>query len=57
MTKVAANLRARAVKGEDPDALQKEAYADAGLSGNAPSTKMEKVRRSMLPRTIRRSWI
>jgi parvulin-like peptidyl-prolyl isomerase len=49
MTKVAANLRARAAKGEDPDKLQKEAYVAAGLSGNAPSTKMEKVRRTTLP--------
>ena len=49
MTKLAAGLRARAAKGEDADTLQKEAYAAAGLPGNAPSTKMEKVRRSTLP--------
>ena len=49
MTKVAADLRARAVKGEDPDKLQKEAYAAAGLPGNAPNTKMEKVRGTTLP--------
>jgi len=49
MTKLAAGLRARAAKGEDPDTLQKEAYAAAGLPGNAPSTKMEKVRRTTLP--------
>src|SRR6202158_4546540 len=49
MTKLAAALRARAAKGEDPDKLQKEAYAAAGLPGNAPSTKMEKVRRTTLP--------
>jgi hypothetical protein len=49
MTEVAADLRARAVAGEDPDKLQKAAYAAAGLPGNAPSTKMEKVRRSTLP--------
>jgi len=49
MTKLAADLRARAVKGEDPDKLQKEAYADAGLRGNAPLTKMEKVRAATLP--------
>ena len=48
MKKVAADLRARAVKGEDPDKLQKEAYAAAGLPGNTPSTKMEKVRRATL---------
>jgi bifunctional DNA-binding transcriptional regulator/antitoxin component of YhaV-PrlF toxin-antitoxin module len=49
MTRLAAGLRARAAKGEDPDKLQKEAYAAAGLPGNAPSTKMEKVRRTTLP--------
>src|SRR3982074_836831 len=49
MTKLAAALRARAAKGEDPDKLQKEAYVAAGLPGNAPSTKMEKVRRTTLP--------
>jgi hypothetical protein len=49
MTKVAASLRARAVQGEDPDKLQKAAYVAAGLTGNPPSTKMEKVRRSTLP--------
>lgn len=49
MNKVAADLHARAVKGEDPDKLQKEAYADAGLPGNPVSTKMEKVRRTTLP--------
>jgi hypothetical protein len=49
MTKVAAGLHARAVKGEDPDKLQKEAYVAAGLTGNPPSTKMEKVRRTTLP--------
>jgi bifunctional DNA-binding transcriptional regulator/antitoxin component of YhaV-PrlF toxin-antitoxin module len=49
MTKLAAGLRARAAKGEDPDKLQKEAYVAAGLPGNAPSTKMEKVRRTTLP--------
>jgi len=49
MTKLAADLRARAVKGEDPDNLQKEAYAGAGFPGNARSTKMERARRSTLP--------
>ncbi|MBZ5613480.1 MAG: hypothetical protein LAO23_05680 [Acidobacteriia bacterium] len=49
MTKVATELRARALKGEDPDKLQREAYAAAGLAGNAPSTKMEKVRGAALP--------
>jgi hypothetical protein len=51
MKKIAASLRARAAKGEDPDKLQKEAYVAAGLPGNAPNTKMEKVRRTTLPAT------
>jgi bifunctional DNA-binding transcriptional regulator/antitoxin component of YhaV-PrlF toxin-antitoxin module len=54
MTTVAKDIQARAVKGEDPDKLQKEAYADAGLPGNAPTTKMEKVRRTTLPQTHQR---
>jgi len=49
MKKVAANLRARAAKGEDPDKLQKEAFADAGIPGNSTTTKMEKARRTTLP--------
>ena len=49
MKKVATDLRARAAAGEDPDKLEKEAYAAAGLPGAAPSTKMEKMRRSALP--------
>jgi hypothetical protein len=49
MTKVAADLRARAVNGEDPDKLQIEAYTEAGIPHTAPNTKMEKVRRATLP--------
>jgi PPIC-type PPIASE domain len=49
MTKLATDLRARAVKGEDPDKLQQEAYTAAGLPGVTPHTKMEKVRRTTLP--------
>jgi len=49
MTKLAETLRARAVKGEDFDKLQKEAYAAAGLPANAVNTKVEKVRRTTLP--------
>jgi len=49
MTKLANSLRARAVKGEDPDKLQKEAFVAAGLPGNAVNTKVEKARRSTLP--------
>jgi hypothetical protein len=51
MTKLAADLRTRAAQGEDPDTLQKEAYTAAGLPGNAPNTKMEKIRRTSLPTT------
>lgn len=49
MTKTAAALRARAAKGESFDTLEKEAYLLAGLKGNPPSTKMEKVRNATLP--------
>ncbi|MGB9235665.1 MAG: peptidylprolyl isomerase [Terriglobales bacterium] len=45
----AEHLRARLLKGEDPDKLEKAAFAAAGLPGNPPPTKMEKVRRSNLP--------
>jgi hypothetical protein len=41
-------LRARAAKGESFDTLEKEAYVAAGLKGNPPSTKMEKVRPTTL---------
>lgn len=51
MTKAADEIRIRAVKGEDPDTLEKEAYTDAGLPGNPMSTKMEIVRRTTLPAT------
>jgi hypothetical protein len=49
MKKLAGEIQARAVKGEDPDKLQKEAFAAAGLPNNASNTKMEKVRRISLP--------
>jgi hypothetical protein len=49
MAKIASDLRARAVNGEDPDKLQMEAYTEAGLPGTTPDTKMEKVRRDTLP--------
>jgi hypothetical protein len=49
MTEVAAELRVRAVKGEDPDKLQIEAYAEAGIPHTHSDTKMEKVRRAGLP--------
>jgi parvulin-like peptidyl-prolyl isomerase len=49
MTKVAAEVRARAVNGEDPDQLQRDAYAKAGFPATTVDTKMEKVRRATLP--------
>lgn len=49
MTKVAASLRARDVNGEDPNQLQIEAYAEAGIARDTVETKMEKVRRTTLP--------
>jgi hypothetical protein len=49
MTRVAADLRARARNGEQPDALQIEAYAQAGITRATADTKLEKVRRSSLP--------
>lgn len=49
MAKVAAELRARAVNGEDPDKLQIEAYRAAGIPRTSADTKMEKVRRAALP--------
>jgi hypothetical protein len=49
MAKVAVDLRARAVNGEDPDTLQSEAYAEAGIPRTRSNTKMKKVRRDALP--------
>jgi hypothetical protein len=49
MKKEASALRERLVKGEDPDKLEKAAFTAAGLPGNPPPTKMEKVRRTSLP--------
>jgi PPIC-type PPIASE domain len=49
MAGVAADLRARAVHGEDPDKLQNEAYTEAGIPRTRSNTKMEKVRRETLP--------
>ena|SRR5271163_4191980 len=49
MKKLADTLRARAAKGEDPEKLQTEAHVAAGLPGNAPISKMEKIRRTALP--------
>ncbi|HEX9110314.1 MAG TPA: peptidylprolyl isomerase [Terriglobales bacterium] len=49
MTKVAADLHARAVRGEGFEKLQKEAFVAAGLKASAPPAKMEKVRQTTLP--------
>ena len=49
MTRVASDLRARAIKGEDFEKLQKEAFVRAGLRANAPPAKMDKVRLTTLP--------
>ena len=49
MTRVAADIRARAVKGEDPDNLQVQAYAESGSPRSTANTRLEKVRRTSLP--------
>lgn len=49
MKKEADLIRSRLVKGEDPEKLQKEAFAAGGLPGTPPPTKMEKIRRTSLP--------
>jgi hypothetical protein len=49
MTRVAADLRIRACNGDDPDALQIEAYAQAGVTRSSADTKLDKVRRTSLP--------
>jgi PPIC-type PPIASE domain len=49
MALLAADLRTRARNGEDPDTLQLEAYAQAGITRPTADTKIEKVRRASLP--------
>jgi hypothetical protein len=49
MSQLAADLRTRARNGEDPDTLQSEAYAQAGITRPTADTKIEKVRRASLP--------
>ena len=49
MKNEASLLRDRLLKGEDPDKLEKAAFEVAGLPGDPPTTKVEKVRRSKLP--------
>jgi hypothetical protein len=49
MLQLAADLRARAARGADPDQLESEAYTAAGIPGTAPHTRIESVRRATLP--------
>jgi hypothetical protein len=49
MLQLAADLRARAAHGADPDQLETEAYTAAGIPGTAPHTRIESVRRATLP--------
>jgi hypothetical protein len=49
MAELAADLRSRARNGEDPDTLQLEAYAQAGITRSTVDTKIEAVRRASLP--------
>lgn len=49
LLQLAADLRARAARGADPDQLETEAYTAAGIPGTAPHTRMENVRRATLP--------
>jgi hypothetical protein len=49
MTKFAADLRERAVRGEEPDRLQLDAYAQAGIPRTEASTRLANVRRTTLP--------
>ena len=48
MTKLADDLRARAANGEDLQALQKEAFAAAGMKIESPTVKVPGVRRTGL---------
>ena len=56
MTKFAEALRVRAANGEDPDSLQIEAYAEAGITRTNADTRMVNVRRSIFLHNMRRSW-
>jgi bifunctional DNA-binding transcriptional regulator/antitoxin component of YhaV-PrlF toxin-antitoxin module len=49
MSKLASAIHTRAAKGEDFDALQKEAFTAAGFKGIPPDTKLSKARRTTLP--------
>jgi len=49
MSKMAEDLRTRAAAGEDFQALQKEAFAAAGMKIESPTVKLPAVRRTGLP--------
>ena len=49
MSKLAVDLRARAVQGEDMDKLQLEAYIQAGIERSQVDTRLKEVRRETLP--------
>jgi hypothetical protein len=49
MTRVAGELRARAVGGEDPDKLQFDAYRQAGIVRDTVGTHINMIRRAALP--------
>lgn len=49
MSQLALDLRSRARNGEDFDALQMAAYAQAGITKSGADTKLDNVRRSSLP--------
>lgn len=49
MSKLAEQLRIRAVRGEDPDQLQIEAYREAGIERTTVNTKIDNARRNTLP--------
>lgn len=54
MLRVATEMRAEALRGAEPDELEKEAYVAAGVPGTAPSTGLKNVRRATLPPTHER---
>lgn len=49
MANLAATLRQRALRGEDPDRLQTDAYAAAGIPNTSPKTTLKDLRRDSLP--------
>ena len=49
---IADQIRDRAAKGEDMDALQKEAYSKLGLTSSPPNTQIGPVRKGALPPAV-----